>query len=98
MASADTLRCSAVSSRSLTCAGGKQMARSPGCCSITAQTRMPVRSLRKRLRFVPDESMHEYRDVTPLAWGERFHGPGSHGHTWVSKEAMELIAESGGHF
>jgi hypothetical protein len=54
-------------------------------------------SLRKRLRFVPDESMHEYRDVTPLAWGERFHGPGSPGHTWVSKPAMDLIAERGGH-
>jgi hypothetical protein len=54
-------------------------------------------SLRKRLRFVPDESMHEYRDVTPLSWGERFHGPGSHGHTWISKPAMQLIAERGGH-
>ena len=54
-------------------------------------------SLRKRLRFVPDESMHEYRAVTPLAWGERFHGPGSPGHTWVSKPAMQLIAERGGH-
>jgi len=53
-------------------------------------------SLRKRLRFVPDESVHEYRDVTPLAWGERFHGPGSPGHTWVSRPAMELIAERGG--
>jgi hypothetical protein len=46
---------------------------------------------------VPDESMHEYRDVTPIGWGERFHGPGSPGHTWVSKPAMELIAERGGH-
>jgi ankyrin repeat protein len=54
-------------------------------------------SLRKRLRFVPDESMHEYRDVTPLSWGERFYNPGSHGHTWVSKPAMQLIAERGGH-
>jgi hypothetical protein len=54
-------------------------------------------SLRKQLRFVPDESMHEYRDVTPISWGERFHGPGSPGHTWVSKPAMELIAERGGH-
>jgi ankyrin repeat protein len=53
-------------------------------------------SLRKRLRFVPDESMHEYRDVTPLSWGERFYNPGSHGHTWVSKPAMKLIAERGG--
>lgn len=54
-------------------------------------------SLRKRLRFVPDETMHEYRDVTPLAWGRQFHGRGSPGHTWISKEAMELIAERGGH-
>jgi hypothetical protein len=54
-------------------------------------------SLRKRLRFVPDESMHEYRDVTPISWGERFHGPGSPGHTWVSEPAMRLIAERGGH-
>ncbi len=53
-------------------------------------------SLRKRLRFVPDESMHEYRDVTPLSWGERFHGPGSPGHTWVSKPAMQVIAERSG--
>jgi len=54
-------------------------------------------SLRKQLRFVPDTSMHEYRDVTPISWGERFHGPGSHGHTWVSEPAMRLIAERGGH-
>ncbi len=53
-------------------------------------------SLRKRLRFVADESMHEYRNVTPLSWGERFHGPGSPGHTWVSEPAMRLIAERGG--
>lgn len=53
-------------------------------------------SLRKQLRFVPDESVHEYRDVTPLAWGQRFHGPGTPGHTWVSKQAMRLIAERGG--
>ena len=48
-------------------------------------------SLRKRLRFVEDESMHEYRDVTPLAWGERFHD-----RTWVSTPVMQLIAERGG--
>ena len=53
-------------------------------------------SLRKQLRFVPDESVHEYRDVTPLAWGQRFHGPATPGHTWVSKEAMKLIADRGG--
>jgi ankyrin repeat protein len=53
-------------------------------------------SLRKQLRFVPDESMREYRDVTPISWGERFHGPGSPGHTWVSEPAMRLIRERGG--
>jgi ankyrin repeat protein len=48
-------------------------------------------SLRKRLRFVADESMHEYRDVTPLSWGERFHNQ-----DWVNRSAMRLIAERGG--
>ena len=48
-------------------------------------------SLRKRLRFVDDESMHEYPDVTPLAWGERFHDQ-----DWVNRKAMELIREHGG--
>jgi len=32
-------------------------------------------SLRKQLRFVPDESVHEYRDVTPLAWGRALPRP-----------------------
>lgn len=49
-------------------------------------------SLRKQLRFVADESMQEYHDVTPLAWGRRFHDQ-----DWVSKPAMRLIAERGGH-
>lgn len=53
-------------------------------------------SIRKQLHFVPDESMHEYRDVTPLAWGEQFHGQGYHD-VWASKPAMQLIAERGGH-
>jgi ankyrin repeat protein len=52
-------------------------------------------SLRKALHFVPDETMHEYPDVTPIAWGERFHG--QQFHDWVSKPAMRLIAERGGH-
>jgi hypothetical protein len=47
-------------------------------------------SLRKRLRFVTDESLHEYRDVTALEWGERFHG-----REWVSSIALRLIAEHG---
>jgi hypothetical protein len=49
-------------------------------------------SLRKRLRFVADESMHEYRDVTALAWGERFQDQ-----AWVNRAAMRLIADRGGH-
>jgi ankyrin repeat protein len=48
-------------------------------------------SLRKRLRFVADESMHEYRDVTSLLWGERFLNQ-----DWVNRAAMRLIAEQGG--
>ena len=49
-------------------------------------------SLRKQLRGVDDESLHEYRDVTPLSWGERFHDQ-----DFVSKPAMRLIAACGGH-
>ncbi len=48
-------------------------------------------SLRKELRFVADETMHEYRDVTPLSWGERFHDQ-----AWVSAPVTRLIAERGG--
>ena len=35
--------------------------------------------------------LHEYHDVTPLAWGERFHN-----RIFVSRPAMQLIAEAGG--
>jgi hypothetical protein len=50
-------------------------------------------SLRKQLHpgYGPD-TLHEYRDVTPLSWGERFHG-----RLFVSEPAMKLIAERGGH-
>lgn len=48
-------------------------------------------SLRKRLRFVADESMHEYRDVTPLSWGRQFHDQ-----SWVSRAAMRLVEDRGG--
>jgi hypothetical protein len=49
-------------------------------------------SLRKQLHpgYGPD-TMHEYRDVTPLAWGEQFHR-----RIFVSRMAMELIAGRGG--
>ncbi len=49
-------------------------------------------SLRKQLHpGYGEETMHEYRDVTPLSWGERFHQP-----IFVSRPAMKLIAERGG--
>jgi hypothetical protein len=45
-------------------------------------------SLRTR---VHSEVIHEYRDVTPLGWGARFHDQ-----ALVSKPAMKLMAERGG--
>jgi hypothetical protein len=49
-------------------------------------------SLRKQLHpgYGPD-TVHEYRNVTPLSWGERFHRP-----IFVSRPAMEVIAAHGG--
>jgi hypothetical protein len=35
--------------------------------------------------------MHEYRDVTPLGWGQYFQDQ-----DFVSKPALRLIAERGG--
>src|SRR4051794_17687255 len=49
-------------------------------------------SIRKELPFSRDTSRHEYRDVTPVGWGRRFHDQGM-----VSPGAMRLIAERGGH-
>ena len=37
------------------------------------------------------EARHDYRDVTPLGWGERFHRS-----VFVNREAMRLIAAAGG--
>jgi hypothetical protein len=53
-------------------------------------------SLRKKLhpgyspRFDVD-TLHEYRDVTPLSWGKRFHAK-----VFVSEPAMRMIEEHGG--
>jgi hypothetical protein len=50
-------------------------------------------SLRKQLHpGYGEEIMHEYRDVTPLSWGQQFHKK-----VFVSEPAMKLIVESGGH-
>jgi len=49
-------------------------------------------SLRKQLHpGYGEDTLHEYRDVTPLSWGERFHAA-----IFVNREAMRLIAERGG--
>jgi hypothetical protein len=50
-------------------------------------------SLRKQLHpgYGP-EVMHEYRDVTPLSWGQQFHRK-----VFVSEPAMQLIIAGGGH-
>jgi hypothetical protein len=46
-------------------------------------------SLRKQLHpGYGEDTLHEYRDVTPLSWGERFHNK-----LFVSEPAMRLIAE-----
>ena len=49
-------------------------------------------SLRKQLHpgYGPDV-MHEFRDVTPLSWGRRFHRK-----VFVSEPAMKLIEQAGG--
>ena len=48
-------------------------------------------SLRKQLRFVADETMHEYRDVNCLEWAERFHDQ-----DWVNPRAVALIRAAAG--
>ena len=48
-------------------------------------------SLRKALRGVADETLHEYRDVTPLGWGAAFHDQ-----DWVSPAVMAMVAARGG--
>ena len=52
-------------------------------------------SLRKKLHpgYGPehDVALHEYRDVTPLSWGNQFHAK-----IFVSESAMRLISERGG--
>jgi hypothetical protein len=52
----------------------------------------PRASLRKQLHpGYGEDTLHEYRDVTPLSWGTRFHNQ-----LFVSEPAMRLIAERGG--
>jgi hypothetical protein len=48
-------------------------------------------SLRKALRGAPDETLHEYRDVTPLGWGAAFHDQ-----EFVNPAVMRLVGARGG--
>jgi hypothetical protein len=50
-------------------------------------------SLRKKLHpgYDPNDTLREYRDVTPLSWGRRFHF-----RLLVSEPAIKLIEEAGG--
>jgi ankyrin repeat protein len=50
-------------------------------------------SLRKKLHpaYDPPDTMHEYLNVTPLVWGQRFHRQ-----KFVSQEALRIIREAGG--
>ncbi len=45
-------------------------------------------SLQKQLPFTDDPTMHVYRNVTPLEWGERFHDQ-----SFVNRAVMRLIAQ-----
>jgi hypothetical protein len=48
-------------------------------------------SIRKQLPFARDKSVHEYRDVTPLGWGRRFHDQ-----SYVCRSSMRAIEAAGG--
>jgi len=43
------------------------------------------------LAFSRDPSPHEYRDVTPIGWGEGYHAK-----IFVSRESLRLIEVLGG--
>ncbi len=43
-------------------------------------------SLKKELRFVADETLHEYLNVTPHEWGKQFHDQ-----DWVNPAAMRFV-------
>ena len=45
-------------------------------------------SIRKGIRFIEDESVHEYRDVTAAEYGQAFHA-----RPWASEEAIQEIEQ-----
>ncbi|MEM7284227.1 MAG: ankyrin repeat domain-containing protein, partial [Pseudomonadota bacterium] len=51
-------------------------------CSTIVQA-----SIRKSIRFIQDESIHEYHQVTPLAYGQQFHEP-----RWANRELIAKLA------
>lgn len=46
-------------------------------------------SIRKALRFVDDETMHEYRNVTPLEYSQNFHEP-----RWTNPIVNQILADA----
>ena len=46
-------------------------------------------TVRKGIRFIEDESVHEYRDVTAAEYAQAFHA-----RRWVSEEAIQAIRQS----
>jgi hypothetical protein len=46
-------------------------------------------SIRKGLKSTEDETVHEYRDVSPIEYAEKFHNK-----NWVNEPAVEAIRES----
>lgn len=75
--------------------GGPQVAPLTGLLLAHGADPNARASLRKQLHpgYGPkyDVTMHEFRDVTPLSWGKRFHAQ-----VFVSAPAMQLIADRGG--
>jgi hypothetical protein len=63
-------------------------------CAVENEADLNVRaSLRKKLHpgYDPNDTLREYRDVTALSWGRRFHF-----RKLVSEPAMKLIEAAGG--
>jgi ankyrin repeat protein len=87
--SVDTQRCSAASLRNRSaCATTDDFAALLLDHGADPNVRV---SLHKQMRFVGDELMHEYRDMTPLSWGARFHD-----REFVSEMSVRLVEKCGG--
>lgn len=86
-----TLFCSDAWCRIRNSCGDSRTPRTRGCWLDHGANPIARVSLRKQLETPKDHTMHEYRDVTPLSWGGRFHNE-----DFVSKPEMQLTAERSG--